>query len=185
VGNGYFAEKLSGKLNPGNWYNNKYFSIMGKQMYPFIKEYIDNGKTIDKPLVDRYIMIYQDSFPGWISDLNHLMIYRSVISENTADVDTLERMFGYSSVADYYPDFSKQSFENLKEKPITKMMVVSGDNKKKLELIKENFSELKDWKPDPKKDFTHLQLLPDKTQLIVINLVHNSLGEQVRSYGKK
>src|SRR5215213_5496945 len=110
---------------------------MGKQMYPAIKEYIDNGKAIDKPLVDRYIKIYEDSFPGWITDLNHLMVYRSVISENTADADIIDKIFGYTSVAEYHQDFSNESFDKLKRMPITKMIIVSGDNKKKLKLIKE------------------------------------------------
>ncbi|HSU28499.1 MAG TPA: hypothetical protein VLJ68_08970 [Chitinophagaceae bacterium] len=179
VGNGYFAEKLSGKLNPGSWYNRKYISLMGKLMYPAIKEYIDNRKPIDKSLVDRYIKIYEDSISHSVNELDYLLNGRYGISDNPADFDTLNRLFPRSFANEYYHDFSKESFEKLKQSVLTKFIIVSGNNKKKLILIKDRFPELKSWQPDVKKDFTNLLFLADKTQLIVINLVKNSLAKQL------
>ena len=82
VGNGYFAEKLTGKLNPGSWYNRKYNDQMAKQLYPLIKEYLDRGKPMDKDLVDRYVAIYESKFPEWISEWDNLLAGRFVLSEN-------------------------------------------------------------------------------------------------------
>ncbi|MEO7291470.1 MAG: hypothetical protein ABIW34_00095 [Ginsengibacter sp.] len=77
------------------------------------------------------------------------------------------------------------SFEKLKSIPLTKIIIVSSDSRKKLKLIKENFPEIRSWQPDAKKDFTELQLLSDKTQLIIINLVQNNIEQQLKAYMKK
>jgi len=179
VGNGYFFEKLSGKLNPGNWYGTKYVSLMAKEIYPLVKEYIDKGRPADKFFVDQYIKIFEDSFSTWAKDLNYLMMGRYVISDNRSDFEVLDRKFPYRNEAEYFTDFTESSFEKLRHSTMTKFIIVSTDNKKKLALIKNHFDELKNWNPDSKNDFTYFQFLADKSQLIVINLVHNSLEKQL------
>jgi len=59
---------------------------------------------------------------------------------------------------------------------LTKLIVVSKDNKQRLDRIKRLFPELGKWQPDPKQDFTYTHFLSDKTELIVINLVNSSLS---------
>lgn len=185
VGNGYFSEKLSGRLNPGNWYNQKYISRMGKLMYPLIKEYIDNKKPIDKTLVDRYIKIYEDSIPNSITELDYILESRYAISDDPSHFAALDSIYPTHIEGEYYRDFSAESFGKLKRMPVTKVIIVSGDNKKKLRLIRENFPELKNWQPNAKKDFIELQLVADKTQLVVINLVENALEQQLKLAASK
>ena len=48
-----------------------------------------------------------------------------------------------------------------------------------------HFPELKNWQPDPEKDFIDLEWLADKTRLVIFNVVHISLAEQIRAYMKK
>jgi hypothetical protein len=69
----------------------------------------------------------------------------------------------------------------MSEVPITKVVIVSKDNKNKLQLIKQGFAELKDWKPNAKTDFTHSVFLKDKTYLIVINSVRKTTEEQLET----
>jgi hypothetical protein len=77
-------------------------------------------------------------------------------------------------------DYSADSFAKLK-KDYTKLIVVQGDNKRKLDLIKTNFPELAGWKPDPNKDFTYATMAADKRVLIIINLVNEPLEKQLET----
>ena len=179
VGNGYFAEKLSGKLNPGSWYNFKYISMMAKAVFPKVKEYMDAGRGVDEDFVNHYIKLYEDSFSHWVREMPYLMASRDVISDTKADFDTLNRTYRYWNNKNYYNDFSLESFEKLK-KGFTKFIIVSSDNKNKLKLVQKNFPELKDWRPDIKKDFTYLKFLSDKTVVVIINLVTVGLSDQLK-----
>jgi hypothetical protein len=180
VGNGYFAEKLRGSLNPGSWYNWKYNSQMAKEIYPLVKQYLDDRKPMDKALVDQYVAFYETKFPDWIWQWDNLMTGRTVMSENKADFDLIDRKFPYRHAAVYLPDFSESSFQALK-KGSTKLIIVSGDNRRKLDLIKSHFPELHDWNPDPHQDFSYAHLMADKWQLIVINLVNGTLDKALES----
>ena len=57
----------------------------------------------------------------------------------------------------------------MKSHPITKVIVVTKENESNLKLIKENFPELSNWKPDLNVDFSYTQFLKDKTYLIILN----------------
>jgi hypothetical protein len=58
LGNGYVYEQLDGKIDDGDWYNRKYISLMAKQIYPLVTEYI-NEKKIDRSFIDNYIKQYE------------------------------------------------------------------------------------------------------------------------------
>jgi hypothetical protein len=179
IANGYFSEKLEGRLNPGNWYNQKYISSMAKTVFPVLKEYLQTDKAMDKAFVNHYISRFEDSAHQWTHEMPFLMTYRSVISDNKADFDTLRRLFPYATDVNYYPDFSPESFAKLRKK-LVKCVVVSNDHAKKISQIKELFSELRNWQPDTKTDFICTRLLDDKSVIVVINLVTRTLAEQVR-----
>jgi hypothetical protein len=177
VGNGYFYVKLTGNLLPGSWYGFKYNSEMAKAMYPFIKEYLDAGKPMDKALVDKQVEIYETKFPDWIYAWDNLMAGRTVISDDSSDFDVIDRKFPYRHVQTYLHDFSSESFEKL-ARGGTKFVIIHSDNRRKLDVVKSHFGTLAEWKPDSNKDFAYAHMLPDKTELVVINLVTMTL-EQV------
>ena len=180
VANGYFREKLVGTLNPGNWYNSKYISGMAKAMYPFIKEYLETGKPMDKALVDKQVELYETRFPEWLTEWENILVAPVILSENEADFGVIRR-----KSRSLYPeiratDYSTASFEKLK-RDYTKVIVVRGDNGRKLDLIKANFPELASWRPDPAKDFTYARLTAGKRVLVVINLVNTTLEQQLET----
>jgi len=180
VGNGYFREKLVGSLNPGNWYSWKYISEMAKAMYPYIKEYLDSGKPMDKALIDKQVEIYETRFPDWLSQWDNLLTSAVVISENQADVDVIRKKYPYIHETRTVRDYSPESFVQLK-KDRTKLLIVQGDNARKLAQIKNNFPELATWRPDPKKDFTYATMASDKRVLIVVNLVSSTFEKQLET----
>lgn len=181
LGNGYVSGKLKGKLNEGNWYNWKYINLMAKKIYPLVTDYIEKQQPLDKAFIDNYIKIFDDNFSGWLLDLDHIMSGRYVLTDNSEDFQIINRKFPYLSMVEQKEGISESSIEKMANTPSTKVVLISKDNKRKLELIKKAFTELKDWKPNAKTDFTYSVLLNDRTYLIVINSVKKTTEEQIES----
>lgn len=181
LANGYVSGKLKGKLNEGNWYNWKYINLMAKKIYPLVTDYIEKQQPIDKAFIDNYIKIFDDNFSDWLLDLDHIMSGRYVLTDNSEDFKIINRKFPYLSMVEQKEGISESSIEKMAKTPSTKVVFISKDNKRKLELVKKAFTELKDWKPNAKTDFTYSVLLKDKTYLIVINSVRKTAKEQIET----
>lgn len=169
MGNGYVYEKLDGKPDPENWYNNKYINGMAKKIYPLVKEYINQKKPFDKAFVDAYLLIYDTDFPGWINEMNNIMTYRYILSENTGDFDAIRKVYRRRSMSEEDNQITDASVEKIKATPLTKIIIVSNGNAEKLALLKRKFSELKNWKYKAGSEFTYTVLLKDKTHLFIVN----------------
>ena len=169
LGNGYVYEKLDGKIDDGNWYNQKYINLMAKQIFPLLSEYINQRKPIDKNFIDNYIKQYEENFPDWINELDNIMAYRYVISENEKDFDLINQKYSYFSCVNYANEISESSIDKMKNTSLTKVIIISKNNKEKLKLIKEEFEELNNWKYNSNKEFNYKFILKDKSLLIIIN----------------
>ena len=169
LGNGYVYEKLDGKMDTAAWYNKKYINLMAKQIYPLVNEYITQKKPMDQNFIDAYIKLYENHFPNWINELDNIMTYRYVISENENDFNSITKMFRYRSRTEYETDITESSIEKMQKKPLTKVIIVSKGNRDKLKLIKKKFTELKNWKFNAGVEFSYKILLDDKSQLIILN----------------
>jgi len=181
LGNGYVYGKLSGKLIEGNWYGLKYISEMAKKIYPMVKEYAEKQQSIDRAFIDNFIKIFDDNFSEWLLDPEFIMAGRYVLSDNVEDFKMIDQQFRYRPSAEYLEGISVSSIEKMAKAPTTRVVFVSKDNKKKLQLIKQGFAELKDWRPDAKTDFTYSVLLQDKAYLIVVNSVRKTAKEQIET----
>ncbi|KQT35604.1 hypothetical protein ASG22_00845 [Chryseobacterium sp. Leaf405] len=177
LGNGYVYETLNRKPDANDWYFHKYIDLMAKKIYPLVKEYIIEKKSIDKNFVDQYIHLYEINFPSWINEPENIMSYRYVISENKNDFTAIRRKFRYRSMEENETEISPNSIEKMKKTPLTKIIIVSKNNPQKLSLIKSEFTELKKWKYVSDKEFVHKILLEDKSQLIIINQKKSSLNK--------
>lgn len=169
LGNGYVYEKLDGKIDSGEWYNRKYINLMAKQIYPLINEYISQRKPIDENFIDSYIAQYEKNYPNWINELDNIFTYRYVITENEKDFDIIDQKYSYRSSANYETEITKSGIEKMKKSPLTKLIIISQNNKEKLNLVKKEFKELNKWKFNSENEFSYKILLEDKSQLIVIN----------------
>ncbi|MCM0668792.1 hypothetical protein [Flavobacterium tyrosinilyticum] len=185
LGNGYVYAELEGKVDSGDWYSNKYINLMAKQIYPLAKEYIDQKKPIDKNFIDSYIQLYETNFPDWINELNNIMTYRYVITENEKDFKVINKMFRYRSRTEYEDQITEGSIEKMKQTPLTKMVIISKDSKEKIKLLKSKFTELKNWKANPDKEFVEKILLDDKSQLIIVNQKKTELETLIKSINEK
>lgn len=181
LGNGYVYEKLDGKLDSGDWYNKKYINLMAKQIYPLVKEYIHEKKSMDKNFIDNYIRIYEENFPNWVNELDHIMTYRYVMSENDEDFGAIRKMFRYRSRSEYETEITENSLEKMKKSPLTKVIIISKKSSEKIKLIKNKFPELKDLKLNADKEFAYKVLLADKSQLIVLNQKKSTIETLIKS----
>ena len=102
------------------------------------------------------------------------------MSDDSSDFDLIDRKFPYVHQQSYLRDFSNDSFDKL-VRGGTKFVIIHRDNARRLALVKNRFAALATWKPDAKKDFSYAQMMPDKTQLIVVNLVNTTLEQQLDS----
>jgi hypothetical protein len=175
LANGYVYEKLDGKVDTRDWYSQKYINLMAKEIYPLINEYISQNKAIDKDFIDRYITIYEVSFPNWINELDNLMTYRFVISENISDFDVIKQKYRYRSRTMSETEITKSTIEKMQKTTLTKIIIVSKNNDENLKLIKNSFKELKNWKFNSEKEFDYKILLEDKSQLFIINQKKSTL----------
>lgn len=169
LGNGYVYEQLDGKIDTQDWYNKKYINLIAKQIYPLVKQYIDQKKSIDKNFIDQYINIYEVNFPNWINELDNIMSYRYVISENEKDFKTINQMFRYRSRTVYENQITESSIEKMQNTPLTKVIIISKNNAEKLKLVKSKFAALKKWYFNADKEFAEKIFLEDKSQLIIVN----------------
>jgi len=177
LGNGYVFEQLNGTVDKEDWYFNKYINLMAKEIYPLVKEYLDNNKPMDKRFVDEYIGIYDKQFSGWLNELDNLLTNRYVITDNPNDFNYFRKNYRYSSISQSEVPLTQTALERMKNTPITKIIIVSSDHQHKLELIKNTFDELKNWKFNLKQEFTYPIDLKDKTKLIIINQHKSTIDE--------
>jgi hypothetical protein len=169
LGNGYVYEKLNGKPDPNEWYNNKYIDLMARKIYPLITEYITENRPIDNNFIVNYIKLYETNYSNWINELDHIMTYRFVITEDEKDFNIIDQLFSNRSSAEYETEISENSITKMQKTPLTKVIIVSKNNSEKLKLLKRKFKELNNWKFNADIEFNYKILLDDKSQLIIIN----------------
>lgn len=169
LGNGYVFENLNKEPDAGTWYNWRYIDLMAKQIYPVIVDYIKEKRSIDKNFIDTYIKLYEQNYSNWINELDHVMTYRFVLSENRQDFSLFRSSYPYCSSYEAATPVSEANIERIKETPLTKIIIVSKSHAVQLSLIKRTFPELRTWKYKADEEFNFNIFLDDKTQLYIIN----------------
>lgn len=178
LGNGYAYKELSGKLDEGEWYDWKYINIMAKQMYPLLEDYIRKNKGLDKDFIDAYVELYATNFSSWLKESQHLMSFRSVVTDDEKDLSLLSAHYPNCSLFESRVGINMSSLEQLAGKPLTKVVIVSKQHAKILASLQGTFPELTGVRWDVSQDFVKRFFLKDKTQLFVINQ-HSMSTEQL------
>lgn len=181
LGNGYVYEKLDGKSDSNDWYYHQYIDLLARKIYPLVTDYIAQKKPIDRNFIDNYIRIYDENFPNWINELENIMAYRYVISENQDDFNSIRKIYWYRSSEENDTEITENSIEKMQKTPLTKVIIVSKNNKEKLSLIKKKFAQLKNWNFEADKDFSYKILLEDKSQLIILNQKKSTIEALIKT----
>jgi hypothetical protein len=179
LGNGYVYGQLKGVEDTGAWYRRVYTNLMAKAIYPLVKTYITEGKSLDKDFIDHYIQIFDRNFAGWLRKKDFIMADRYVIADNPDSLNLVDQLYPYRSMSAYEPEITTAAIEKMRRAPITKIAIVSKHNKQVLDLIKKEFNELRDWQPDSRTNFSYAVFLADKTYLIILNNVTGNTADQL------
>ncbi len=169
LANGHVYHEMKGTHLEGAWYNNEYIAKMARSLYPFVREYLDAKRPIDRPFVEAYIEMLEQQYSDWINELPHLFMNRFLVTDSREDYYSLNRKYRYNNIEDYRDRIDELALAEMKETPVTKVIVISTDHKRKLQLIKSNFRELSDWSIAHDRDFCRAIFLQDRTFLIIIN----------------
>ena len=109
------------------------------------------------------------------------MADRYVIADNPDSLNLVDQLYPYRSMSAYDPELTVAAIQKMKRAPITKIAIVSKDNKQALDLIKKEFVELGNWQPDSGTDFAHAIFLSDKTYLIILNNVTGNTANKLEA----
>jgi hypothetical protein len=183
LGNGYVYEQLTGAIDKDDWYYTPYINQIAKKIYPVVKQYAIVRKPIDKNFVDAYIAAY-DTFPGWTSEVNHIFTYRAIVTDDEKDLEYFAQHFRHASIQDYEIPLTSIALSKLKDKPVTRFIIISGDNEKKLKIVTDAFPELKKYKLKASDEFVQQHRMPNKTWLIVVNRKTSSLEKLMGGFLK-
>jgi hypothetical protein len=181
LGNGYVYGQLKGAVDTGMWYRRVYTNQIAKTIYPLVKNYIAAGKALDTAFISQYQKLFDENFADWLRKKDFILADRYVISDNPDSLNVIDQLYPYRSMTGYDPAITANSIEKMAQAPITKIVLVSKDNKRELELIKKQFQELRDWQPDYHTDFSYAVFLADKTYLIILNNVKKNTADQLET----
>ncbi len=182
LGNAYVMENLNGRIVEDDWYGNKYITEMSKAIYPTVRQYIENKKTIDEDFVKTYVHLYDTKFANWNNELTHLFMYRYLVADTRNDLQYFRKSFRFFSNNRASSNISLAEIEKAKDNPLTKAFIISVDHKQKLALLKNGFEELKEKKMNYKKEFIEIVTLQDRTKLFVINRHQSSVEDLMKKY---
>jgi len=181
LGNGYVFAQLKGTEDTASWYRRPYTNLMARKIYPLLKTYIATGKSIDGDFINQYIQFFDENFAGWLKKKDFIMADRYVIADNADNFNEIDQSYPYRSMSAYDPEITTISIEKMKRAPITKIVIISKNNRAEIELLKKQFTALKNWHPISRADFFYTVFLPDKTYLIILNNVKKNTAEQLNA----
>ncbi|MFY7652994.1 MAG: hypothetical protein ACOVQE_09830 [Chitinophagaceae bacterium] len=183
--NGFVYEQLTGKPDSSDWYFFPYINQMAKKIYPLVKKYIANNKTIDSNFINEYCNTYQPLFEEWQWKTEHIFTYRYVLSSNRTDFSVLNQLFPYCSMfeAEYAIDIG--SLQKMKEKPLTKIIIISKNHAAQLTLVKQFFPELFKNNLDHTREFCVTAILSDKTRIVLVNQYQTSTEKLFKTMVEK
>lgn len=135
IGNGWAFEKLTGKVDTTEWYNNIYINGFGKAIFPLVKQYLNAGKSMDKPFIDQVILLFETTFPKAIYDIemnmNQGAMYFSAGSGDEVNeiLNELEQYFKISNYKISAPINDPRSIEMIKENDKNNQLYILTQNK--------------------------------------------------------
>ncbi len=179
LGNGWIYEKITGSIDTAEWYNDYYINRFAKNSYPLIKEYVSNGKTVDKHLITSLTEVYERVFPGVVYEFNNLFSNIHIVTDlNDADAEKVfPIVFDHFRVggAGLSTPLDANNLGDLSTHLATRVIIISKENKKTWDFLRKNLNEARNIKlPDISKNFYLVHQGSDGQNYVFINLVDPS-----------
>lgn len=147
-GNGWMYEFLTGKPEEGAWYNNEYIDKYAHALYPLVKLYIENFKTIDRSFVKKAITIFEEQFPDAAYEFNNLFNQMNFYTDaNSTEQyrsikNTLNRYYRVSGCHSSYPIADPQSLDMANNSNGTQLFIIHTNRSQNFDALKRIFPEL-------------------------------------------
>jgi hypothetical protein len=147
-GNGWIYEFLTGKPEDGSWYNDEYINKYAHALYPLVKLYIDNFKTIDRSFVKKAISIFETEFPDAAYEFNNLFNQMNFYTDaNSSEQyrnikNTLNRYYRVSGCHSSYPIADPQSLDMANKSSGTQLFIIHTNKTQNFSELKKIFPEL-------------------------------------------
>lgn len=148
LGNGWAYEQIHGVLDTLPWYDDDYIDGYAHALFPMTKKYIEQGKSMDKTFVDDAIDLFGETFPKTNTSTSLLMNAVRIFS-NTEAEDGIQLVSGlprkYFNIQSMWlstPISAPQSIDGLKEKRITKLLVIESNHTESIKKLNEIFPDL-------------------------------------------
>lgn len=147
-GNGWMYEFLTGKVEDGAWYNDEYIDKYAHGLYPLVKLYVDNFKTIDRSFVKKAIAIFEEQFPEAAFEFNNLFNQMNFYTDaNSTEQyrnikNTLNRYYRVSGCHSSYPIADPQSLDMASNSIGTQLFVIHTNRSENFGALKRIFPEL-------------------------------------------
>lgn len=147
-GNGWAYRRLVGRDDTGDWYNDEYINGFAKAIYPLVRSYISDGKTIDKNFVKKAIVLFEKTFPkapyAYASLFNSLHFYTDAKDHTEYEViyKTLARRFRITSSSGSYPVTDKMSVEQISSSAGPQLVVIHTNHSVNWSMLRKQFPEI-------------------------------------------
>jgi len=175
-GNGWAYRKMTGYDDSGDWYNDEYINGFAKAIYPLVRSYIAEGKTIDKSFIKKAIVLFEKTFPqapyAYTSLFNSIHFYTDAIDHGQYRTiyRGFESRFRVTSNYASYPLDDKQSIEFISSSTGTQLIVVHANHKVNWNILRKEFPEMANLNDD---DYGIISFIDDKKRPIVVVNVHD------------
>jgi hypothetical protein len=147
-GNGWMYEFLTGHMDKTDWYNDEYIDKYAHALYPLVKGYIDNFKTIDRRFINSAITIFEQQFPDAAFEYNNLFNKMNLYTDAADNeqyrsiMKLVNRYYRVSSSNSSYPVTDARSLDMATNSAGTQFFVIHSDHKKNFEALRNIFPEL-------------------------------------------
>lgn len=182
AGNGYVYEKLNGRADTTDWYDNRYIREMARLMYPLLREYFETGKQMDRQFVKSYLELYRLNCTQWLREPEHVLAFRNMISEDEQDFYLLLQKYPYCSWFEFEDKFTPGNLDKIIRSPGSKILVVSKNHEKNLKMIAEFFPELRSREIRKKEEFSLAWQQQDHTWVFLVCRHHSSFAGMVDKF---
>lgn len=149
LGNGWAYEQIHKKVDPTQWYNDKYIEGFARAIFPLVKMYLNKEKPIDEAFVKESISIFEITFPKAIYETKILMddILLFTNTEIEKELDSIEKElhehFKVRSMWFLIPIKSEKSIGSFSKQQTTKLFIVESDHAATIETLNKEFPQLK------------------------------------------
>lgn len=147
-GNGWMYELLTGKQDNGAWYNDEYIDRYAHAIYPLVKLYVDNYKTIDKGFIRKAISIFEEQFPDAAYEFNNLFNQMNFYTDANDNEqyrnikNTVNRYYRVSGCQSSYPIADPQSLDLANTSSGTQLFIIYTNKTQNFGELKKIFPEL-------------------------------------------